>query len=525
MDKFKLTNENISIAVETVQNFLGRYKVDSKDVIRTVFALEDTLLNYRDAFDENTECSLKIIHRLGRIRVELTVSGNSFDPFTADDDTDFSRLLLSGMGMAPVWRYKNGQNIIIFTPRKKKPSQMVYILAAVLLALIGGGLSSLLPQNARIFISEQVLTPVFDKFLGLLNGVAGIMIFLSVTWGICSVGDTTTLSTIGKKMIGRMLLMMTLIPTVYLLCILSLFDVSKGVEAGAVDFSGPFGMILGIIPSNMLAPFLEGNFLQIIFIAAMIGIALLVLGSKTTLVTSFLEQANAIVQLIMEVICSFIALIIFISLYNMILTGSFSVLLEIYKAPLLILGGCLFAICFYMFFVCIRKKVNPGLLISKIFPAFLIGLTTASSSAAMSTTMESCEKQLGIDRKLVDFGVPLGQIIFGTASVIEFLVLGLCMAEIYGTAITPMWIVLAIFTSVMLTVATPPIPGGSVALCTVLFSQLGIPLEGLAIAVAVDVVADFFITATEIFCLQSELVVLSGSLNMLDTGKLQSKMP
>ena len=115
----------------------------------------------------------------------------------------------------------------------------------------------------------------------------------------------------------------------------------------------------------------------------------------------------------------------------------------------------------------------------------------------------------------------MGQIVFGTNSVTEFIVIAFCMAEIYSVTVTPLWIGMAIFTSVILTVATPPIPGGSVALCTLLFTQLGLPLDGIAVAVAIDVIADFFITAAEIFCLQSELVITSGKLNMLDTERLR----
>lgn len=282
-------------------------------------------------------------------------------------------------------------------------------------------------------------------------------------------------------------------------------------------------MLLGIIPDNMITPFTEGNFLQIIFIAAMVGIALLVLGNKTSLVVSFIEQANSVVQLLLEAICSAISVVIFISLYSMIMNGSFSILLKAYKAPIFILLGCLFAIVVYLCIICITTKVKPIVFIRKVMPSFLIGLTTASSSAAMTTTMETCEKQFGIDKKIVNFGIPLGQILFGTNSVIEFIVIAFCMAEIYSVAVTPVWIAMAIFASVILTVATPPIPGGSVALCTILFTQLGLPLDGIAVAVAIDVIADFFITAAEIFCLQSELVITSCKLNMLDLVKLHKE--
>ena len=333
----------------------------------------------------------------------------------------------------------------------------------------------------------------------------------------------TTLSNIGRRMIGRMLFMMTFLPTVFALCILPLFRFSSGSAKGTVDLSGPFSMILGIIPDNMITPFTEGNFLQIIFIAVMVGLALLVLGSKTSLVISFVEQANTVFKLIIEVICSAISVVIFISLYSMVMNGSFLILLQAYKAPVLIFLGCLFAILVYLCTVCITTKVKPNVFIQKVMPAFLIGLTTASSSAAMSTTMATCEKQFGIDKKIINFGIPLGQILFGTNSVTEFIVIAFCMAEIYSVAVTPVWIVMAIFTSVILTVATPPIPGGSVALCTILFTQLGLPLDGIAVAVAIDVIADFLITAAEIFCLQSELVITSDKLNMLDTERLRKE--
>lgn len=523
MDKFTIANENIETALETVSAFLRKYKVEQKEILRLTLALEDTLLNYRDMLGEKTVCNLKCVHRFGRLRVELNITGSSCNPFAVGEEEDFSRMLLAGIGMAPVWQYRNGQNIVVFTPGKKKPSQMVFIFSAILLALLGGGLSCLLPQSLQNTITGQILTPISDAFLGLLNGVAGIMIFLAVVWSICSIGDMATLTTIGKKLMSRMLLMLILLPTIFSLLILPLFHFSGTAGRGNVDLSGPFSMILGIIPSNLLTPFTEGNFLQIIFLAAILGIALLVLGSKTSLIVSFIEQANLLVQLILEVVCSLISFEIFISIYNMILSGSHTVLAEAYKAPILTLSGCLFAICVYLCVICMKNRVKPGILLRKIMPSFLIGLTTASSSAAMPTVMETCEKEFGIDKKIVRFGVPLGQIMFGIGSVIEFIVLGLCMAEIYGVAVSPVWIGMTIFTSVILKIATPPIPGGSVALCTILFSQLGLPMEGLAVAVAIDVIADFFITATDLFCLQGELIVLSGKIGMLDTEKLRKR--
>ena len=61
--------------------------------------------------------------------------------------------------------------------------------------------------------------------------------------------------------------------------------------------------------------------------------------------------------------------------------------------------------------VCWKCRVKLGVLIKKLLPTFLIALSTASSSAAFGTNIESC-KALGIDKKLINFGVSIGQIIF-----------------------------------------------------------------------------------------------------------------
>lgn len=523
MDRFTLTNENIEAAVSRVSEFLDGYKLEQKESLRLSLSLEEALLRYRDAFGETAAFAIKCAQRLGRLRIELAVDGQSLNPFAARDDEDFSQVLLTGLGLAPTWQYKGGQNLIVFSPKRKRPSQMVYILAAVVLALVCGSLSRLFPAGVQDFLVNGLLSPIADTFLGLLNAVAGLMIFLSVAWSICSLGDIATLTSIGKKTIGRMLLMLLVLPAVFAVCVLPLFHFTSGAGGSAVDLSGPFSMIIGIVPTSILAPFLEGNFLQIVFLAAMAGAALLALGGKASQVVTFVEQANSLVQLVLEAICSLISIVIFITIYNMILTGSFTTLIEAYKAPLLIVLGCVFAMAVYTVWICMKYKVSPAVFLRKAMPTFLIGLTTASSAAAMAGVMDTCKKQYGIDDKIVSFGVPMGQILFGIGSVMDFVVLSFCMAEACDVAVTPAWLVMAVITSVILTIATPPIAGGGVALCTILFTQLGIGAEGLAIALAIDVIADFFVTATNVFCRQAELVVLGGKLHMMDTERLRQK--
>ena len=61
-----------------------------------------------------------------------------------------------------------------------------------------------------------------------------------------------------------------------------------------------YSMILEIIPANIVTPFLEGNSLQIIFMAICVGLVLLVLGEKTSALRLLLGQVNEAVQFMMQ---------------------------------------------------------------------------------------------------------------------------------------------------------------------------------------------------------------------------------
>ena len=518
-----LINENIAAAVEEVEQFMTTSEVDGKEILRIRLAVEEALLNYRRIMGMDAVFSLLCIRRLGRIRVELHIPGAQFDPFAVDEEGDeLLRGILAGMGIAPVWRYRNGVNLVMFLPGKRRPSQIRRLAVSVAAAILCGGLCSLLPETVREGLSGQIVSPLFSTFMGLLTAIAGPMIFLSVTWGVCSIGDTATLSKIGKRMVSRFLLMSFVLTILAGSAMLPFFPLAES-GGSSFDFSQMLQMVLDIVPDNFVTPFTEANPLQIIFLAVLLGLSMLVMGNKCAAVASFVEQANSAIQLIMETVSSMIHLFVFASIFNMILSGSLSVLLESAKLlPVMLLGHVL--VCaVYLLLVCLRKQVPVPVFIRKVAPTFLIGLSTASSAAAYAENVECCEKQLGIDRQIIRFGVPLGQVVFMPGAAVIFLAAGLCMAEVYGVPVSPSWLVSALISTVVLAVAAPPVPGGGLTCYTMLFLQLNIPVEAVAITIALNVILEFFGTAVNLFCLQTELVELAGSLNRLDVNVLRRK--
>ncbi len=141
--------------------------------------MEEILLRYQDAFGTKGTFQFQCRKRINRLYANFSIPGERNDEVHTDGGEESAILkgVLSGMGEIPTWQFKNGVNYLTFTLKKKKLSPAVSLLAAVILVLFCGMVSSFLPEKTINFLSEEMITPVFDTFMGLLSAVAGPLIF------------------------------------------------------------------------------------------------------------------------------------------------------------------------------------------------------------------------------------------------------------------------------------------------------------------------------------------------------------
>jgi len=292
---------------------------------------------------------------------------------------------------------------------------------------------------------------------------------------------------------------------------------------GNLQVSSAFQMILDILPSNLLDPFLSGNTMQIIVIATAIGIVLLMKSNQCQQLIQCIGQTNSVVQHLVTWISSLIPVLIFVSILKHFWLGDLAAITQLWKPFLLF--SCItlgFLLCILLY-TSLRLKVSFPLLIKKMFPTFLIGLSTASSAAAYSTNTDCCQFKLGIDSSLTKFGTSVGIVIYMPSTVFSLLVVSAYCAYCYNVEISIFWLVMAVCISAILAIAAPPIPGGALTCFTVLFLQLGIPTEALVLAMTLDMLIDFVSTACNQTYLQAALIVQGKQLDMLDIETLRRK--
>lgn len=519
-----ITPEAIDECSAKVSEFTGRFKLPKSDTVRYCMAIEEILLKSSDTAGE-AKFSLTMGKQLFREYITLEITGAPDNVYLSNDaeQTALGASVLKNLGLAPEYVFNGKVNAYTFKLKKPEKNIFFRLAAAIVLALLVGAAGYLLPEDIKLTLLDSLLTPLHDTFLNILGSLAGPMIFLSVAWGIYGIGDAATLRQIGKSMLIQYIGTVYAVITVVGAIVFPLFKLSFGESVNGSGFSSIFTMFLGFFPENIFSPFINGNTLQIICLAIVIGLAMLFLGQKTTAVAKAVEQINYIVQFIIEMIIKVVPYFIFIVLVKMIWSDMTSTLYSVGKLFAVFIGGVLVAAVLMTCYTALRVRANPFTLAKKGLPTFLIAFTTASSAAAFGSNMANCENGYGIDRKIISFGIPLGMVTFKPITAFSYVVMSLFFAESYNVPISPAWLVVLIFTAGVLAIATPPIPGGALASYTVLFLQLGIPAEALAIALACDALFDFIDTGFDQYSIGLSLLACTHRLGLVDREKLKKK--
>ncbi len=521
---FELNNRSCDEIADIISGFCTDAGADQKDVLRYRLSAEECLLYWLGKGLEGSRVVLSAGRQMFSNYFSISINADAGNPYLDKNDMfgTYCDSILVSLHLNPEYSVKDGESSIRFRVKKKQRGQVATLLMVMAAAAAFGAAGMLLPAGVRDVLLNTVVTPAYDTFFRILGCIAGPMIFLSVAWGVYGIGDTATLGQIGKKM------MLIYVGIVFLVtgCTAVFYPfLGPALTAGSGQggqLSSIAELILGIFPANIVEPFTSGNTLQIIFLAIVIGIALLYLGRQASSIARAIEQINLVVQFLMEVISKLVPYVIFLVVVNIIWSGDVAMLGSMWKLIIAFAVATLVSTAAFLAYDSLRHKVSISVLIRKSMPAFLVALTTASSAAAFGINCSTCEKKYGIDNSLVSFGVPLGMVINKPVSGIINLLLVFYFAAVYDVSCSAGWIIAAVFVSSVVAIAAPPIPGGGAAAYSMLFLQMGIPSGALALTLALDMLLDFVITAFSVAIIQYTLIDIAAGMGMINKDVLRS---
>lgn len=374
---------------------------------------------------------------------------------------------------------------------KKNGPQM--LLGAVLAALLAGLLLRCLGGGWQESVQTYVLEPLRTMYLAALKLVVGPLVFCMIGASVAGISDFKVYGRIGAKVLGLYMFTSVIACGIGLavgqLCRpgrgMPLPDGGLVLEAEEVSL---LDTLVNIVPDNLLAPFVQANMIQIIFLALLLGAAagLLEQRRKDSRARRLLESLRDWVLLAAEMVLKLLPLGVFCAVALLVLElewKSFGGLLRLIGCVAL---GVVLMFLFYSLLFLFGTGKNPLRLWRKCGPNLLSFALLCSTSAVMPQSLETCSKKLGIDPAVSSFSMPLGSTVNMDGTCVYLTVSALFLAQVYGLSVTPALLLPLAVTTLLLSVGAPPVPGAGFVCLSVLVSQLGIPLESIGFLLGID---------------------------------------
>ncbi|MDY0233772.1 MAG: dicarboxylate/amino acid:cation symporter [Sulfurimonas sp.] len=362
----------------------------------------------------------------------------------------------------------------------------------------------------EIALGQKVIGTMFISFLKML---VVPLVFASIYVAILGLGSLEHLKNIGLKTIGLYLLT-TALATLLAIIAMNIFNIGEQVSREGLEFAEvasitPFSlesMILSFIPTNIFSSLSNASMMQIIVFATLFGVASLYLKptEKEHMIRFFKAVSDAMLKMAEWVI--FMTPIGVFSLISYVIADQgIDVVIGLWKYLLVVVGVITFhgvvtlpAVLAYF------GKINPYRYLADVREASIMAFSTASSAATLPVSMRVSEEVGGVSKKTASFVLPLGATVSmdGTAAYLSVAVL--YIANLAGVELSFADQLLLGITVVSLSVGVAALPSASIVMMVVILNNLNLPLEYIALIIAVDRILDMCRTSLNV---TSDLVV------------------
>ncbi len=382
----------------------------------------------------------------------------------------------------------------------------------------GGFLESPSRVSALGLSLIEILQPVGVLFLRLIMMVIIPLVFASLLVGVASLGDVRKLGRMGGKTLGLYLITTAIAITIGLLLAQLIQPGTFVAEADRValvaQFSGTAASkssaaaaapsmiknLLAFVPTNPLESLAQGDMLQIIFFATILGVALSMLPSaQSEGVIKFFDGLQHAMIRIIHMVMSLAPYGVAALIAEVIGSSGLSVLkaLLIYSL-VVILGLMIHGGLIYGFILRSLSKLNWWRFMRAIRPAQLIAFSTSSSSAALPVSIQCAEEELGISNSTACFVLPLGATINMDGTALYQGVAALFIAQVFQIDLSLGDQLAIVLAATMASIGAAGVPGAGMITLAMVLSAAGIPQVGLALILGMDRLLDMFRTAVNV---------------------------
>ena len=338
-----------------------------------------------------------------------------------------------------------------------------------------------------------------------LNLMIFPLVFCSIVMGICSIGNIRTTGKItGSAMI--FFLTTTALASLAGLIIPRLIHLGKGVsfematsDIQATDMSNILDTIKNLIPSNPIAAFANGNMLQVLVFAVIVGFALIAVGEKGNPLVKVIDSLNEVCLKVISTVMYFTPIGVFCTIVPVVeANGTETIISLATQLIILYIAFFGFAIVVYGLAVKIIGKESPVRFFKAIMPAALNAFGTCSSSATIPISKQCMEEDMGVSNQITSIAIPLGATVNMDAVSILMSFMIMFFANACGINVSISMMVIILLANVLLSVGTPGIPGGAIASFAALATMAGLPAGIMGVYISINTLCDMGATCVNV---------------------------
>lgn len=392
--------------------------------------------------------------------------------------------------------------------QKKGMGLTTKIFIGLILGIIAGLVLYKVPAG---YFRDKILLDGVLKFVGTgfiraLRMILVPVVFASLAFGAASMGDVGKLGRIGGKTVG-----FYLATTAGAICIAllvgRLINPGVGIDMTSVLAVEPnikeslplVDVFINMIPKNPYYAMAQGNMLQVIVWAVLVGTTVSLMDEKVPLLSPLLKQLN-------DLFIKITMLIMVLAPYGVfaLVTRTFAGLGYGAMVPLakymvaVILGLFIHATFVYGTLLTTLTHVNPFTFFKNVLPAISIAFSTASSAATLPVTLDTVENRLGVSNTVSSFTIPLGATVNMDGTAIMQGVAAIFVAQVFGIELTMSAYMTIILTATLASIGTAGVPGSGLIMLSMVLASVGLPIEGIAMIIGIDRILDMARTAVNI---------------------------
>lgn len=399
--------------------------------------------------------------------------------------------------------------------RFKRPSLTQYIFIGMIVGAIAGW-----------FIGSPILPYAefcAEVFLRLLRMAIMPLIITSIISGVVSVGDAVGLGRLGIRTLGYYIAS-TFFAIVTGLILVNIFQPGAGARIGleesptqiAAAEQGVEDLLLNIVPENPFQAMANGEVLPVIFFSVLFGFFITRLSDKPKLqISTFFQAAFEAMMKITQFVVWSAPVGVFGIIARIVAKTGFDAFkpLGFYFAIVLI-GLTIHAFVNLPLILMLIARVKAWKHYVNMPTALMTAFSTCSSMVTLPLTMSAVTNQSGVSRKVANFSLPIGATVNMDGTALYECVATIFIAQVYGIDLSFGAQMIVIITALLASIGAASVPMSGLVMMSIILKAVGLPLEGVAIILAVDRILDMFRTTVN---------VLSDSVGAIVIARLEGE--